>query len=94
MFAVFLFVAIRLSVGDRGKLGANRCPDNVFHLAPAHFFSDDEMVALFNLEGIGKSASRFDFTKLENMNGHYIRAADDKRLVSAIDDILGEADCR
>ena len=54
------------------------------------FFSDDEMIALFNLEGIGKSASRFDFTKLENMNGHYIRAADDTRLVSAIEDILGE----
>ncbi len=54
------------------------------------FFSDDEMIALFNLEGIGKSASRFDFTKLENMNGHYIRAADDARLVSAIEDILDE----
>lgn len=54
------------------------------------FFSDDQMIELFNLEGIGKSASRFDFTKLENMNGHYIRAADDARLVSAIEDILDE----
>ncbi len=54
------------------------------------FFTDEQMIELFNLEGIGKSASRFDFTKLENMNGHYIRAASDKRLVTAIEDILGE----
>lgn len=56
------------------------------------FFTTEEMTRLFNLEGIGKSASRFDFTKLENMNGHYIRGADDERLVLAIEDILGEID--
>ncbi len=54
------------------------------------FFTDEQMIELFSLEAIGKSASRFDFTKLENMNGHYIRAASDKRLVTAIEDILGE----
>ncbi len=54
------------------------------------FFTTEEMTRLFNLEGIGKSASRFDFTKLENMNGHYIRSADDAHLVSSIENILGE----
>jgi glutamyl-tRNA synthetase len=28
---------------------------------------------------VGKSPSRFDFKKLENLNGHYIREADDAR---------------
>ncbi len=54
------------------------------------FFTTEEMISLFNLEGIGKSASRFDFTKLENMNGHYIRAAHDEHLVISIENILGE----
>ncbi|PCI44174.1 MAG: glutamate--tRNA ligase [Alphaproteobacteria bacterium] len=40
---------------------------------------DDEIIPQqqaiewFGLEGIGKSPSRFDFTKLENLNGYYIR---------------------
>ena len=38
------------------------------------FFSTDEMIAAFDLPAIGRSASRFDFAKLENMNGHYMRA--------------------
>ena len=54
------------------------------------FFTTEEMTKLFGFKGIGKSASRFDFTKLENMNGHYIRAADDERLLSAVENILGE----
>jgi glutamyl-tRNA synthetase len=41
-------------------------------------FSTEQLVQWFSLEGIGKSAARFDFAKLENLNGHYIRhAADD-----------------
>ena len=31
----------------------------------------------FDLDHVGKSPSRFDFKKLENLNGHYIREADD-----------------
>jgi glutamyl-tRNA synthetase len=34
----------------------------------------------FTLDGVGKSASRFDLKKLDSLNGHYIRAADDARL--------------
>ncbi len=45
-------------------------------------FSTDELVRWFDLDGIGKSASRFDFAKLENLNGHYIRHTDDADLLS------------
>jgi len=43
-------------------------------------FSRDEAVALFDLPAVGKSPSRFDFKKLANMNGQYMREADDARL--------------
>jgi len=35
--------------------------------------SEQQAIQWFGLDGIGKSPSRFDFTKLENMNGYYIR---------------------
>jgi len=47
---------------------------------------DDEIIPTnkaiewFNFETIGKSAARFDFKKLENLNGHYIREMDDDAL--------------
>lgn len=43
-------------------------------------FSTEQAIAWFNLESIGRSPARFDFAKLENLNGHYIREADDERL--------------
>jgi glutamyl-tRNA synthetase len=51
-------------------------------------FSTQEMIDAFDLSGIGRSAARFDFAKLENLNGHYIRQADDKTLVSMFEDVL------
>jgi glutamyl-tRNA synthetase len=45
-------------------------------------FSTEEMIAAFDLSGVGRSAARFDFAKLENLNGHYIRNADDQSLVT------------
>ena len=42
--------------------------------------SRDEAVAWFDLDHVGKSPSRFDLKKLENLNGHYLREADDRRL--------------
>jgi glutamyl-tRNA synthetase len=39
------------------------------------FFSTQELIDAFDLSSIGRSPSRFDFAKLENMNGHYMRAA-------------------
>ena len=51
-------------------------------------FSTDEMIAAFDLPQIGRSPARFDFTKLEGLNGHYIRASDDADLIAAIEDLL------
>ncbi|MEZ5813564.1 MAG: glutamate--tRNA ligase [Alphaproteobacteria bacterium] len=48
---------------------------------------DDEIIPTaqaiewFNLENIGKAAARFDFDKLENLNAHYMKEADPKRLI-------------
>ena len=36
-------------------------------------FSTEEMIAAFDLPQIGRSPARFDFAKLESLNGHYIR---------------------
>ena len=54
------------------------------------FFCTEELKKIFTLKAIGKSPSRFDFTKLENMNGHYIRNADNEYLVQQIKTILPE----
>ncbi|MEO9296651.1 glutamate--tRNA ligase [Devosia sp. RY10] len=40
------------------------------------FFSTDQMIEWFSLDALNKGAARFDFVKLENINGHYIRAAE------------------
>lgn len=52
--------------------------------------SVEQMIEWFTLDAIGKSPSRFDFAKLENLNGIYIRAADDQRLIEAIEVVLPE----
>ena len=44
----------------------------------------DQAVEWFDLAGVGRSPSRFDFKKLENLNGHYLREADDRRLADLI----------
>ncbi len=43
-----------------------------------------EAIKLFNLSGVGKSPSRFDIKKLENLNGHYIREAEDRELAKQV----------
>ncbi|MCC6920986.1 MAG: glutamate--tRNA ligase [Alphaproteobacteria bacterium] len=40
----------------------------------------DRAIEWFNLESIGRSPARIDFKKLDSINGHYIRAADDDAL--------------
>ena len=54
-------------------------------------FTREQATELFNLEGVGKSPSRFDIKKLLNLNGHYIRAADDARLARLVAERLGPA---
>jgi len=51
-------------------------------------FSTQEMIEFFDLPAIGRSAARFDFAKLENLNGHYIRHTDDQSLVTMFEDVL------
>ena len=40
----------------------------------------EQAIAWFGLESVGRSPARFDFAKLDNLNGHYIREADNARL--------------
>jgi glutamyl-tRNA synthetase len=51
--------------------------------------SREQAIEWFDLPHVGKSPSRFDFKKLENLNGHYIREADDGRLASLVAPRLG-----
>ncbi|MEA3059989.1 MAG: glutamyl-tRNA synthetase, partial [Sphingomonadales bacterium] len=46
--------------------------------------SREQAIEWFDLPQVGKSPSRFDFKKLENLNGHYIREADDQRLADLV----------
>jgi glutamyl-tRNA synthetase len=50
----------------------------------AEFLSRDEQIALFTLEGVGRSASRMDYAKLTHLNGMWLRAADDARLTDEV----------
>mgnify|MGYP003580093282 CR=1 FL=1 len=51
--------------------------------------SREQAVDWFDIGHVGKSPSRFDLKKLENLNGHYLREADDARLASLVSPKLG-----
>jgi glutamyl-tRNA synthetase len=51
-------------------------------------FSDAEMMAAFDLPHIGRSPARFDFAKLESLNGHYIRQTPDTDLLAQLEQWL------
>jgi glutamyl-tRNA synthetase len=55
----------------------------------AEIISREQAIEWFDLDHVGKSPSRFDFKKLENLNGHYIREADDERLADLVSARLG-----
>ncbi len=44
----------------------------------------DEAIRLFDLDGVGRAPSRMDYAKLTNLNGIYIRQADDDRLTANV----------
>lgn len=50
--------------------------------------STDQMINWFDVDAIGRSPARFDFAKLEDLNGYYIRSADDLELLRRLEDIL------
>ena len=51
-------------------------------------FSTEEMIAAFDLPQVGRSQARFDFAKLESINGHYMRETPDRDLLVQIDRVL------
>jgi glutamyl-tRNA synthetase len=58
----------------------------------AEIISRDDAVRWFDLAAVGKSPSRFDTKKLENLNGHYLREADDARLADLVAPRIGSDD--
>lgn len=52
---------------------------------------DDEIIGTedairwFDLDKVGRSPARFDFAKLDSLNAHYLKQADDKRLAGLIE---------
>jgi len=50
----------------------------------SEIISTEEAIEWFDLDHVGKSPARFDFVKLGNLNGHYIREADNDRLVTLV----------
>src|SRR6516164_550724 len=51
-------------------------------------FSSDEMIKAFDLPQIGRSPARFDFAKLESLNGHYLRQTPDADLLGELEHVL------
>jgi glutamyl-tRNA synthetase len=49
-----------------------------------------QAIAWFDVADVGKGASRFDFAKLSNLNGHYIREADDARLAGLVAPLIAD----
>jgi glutamyl-tRNA synthetase len=43
--------------------------------------STEQAIAWFDVEAVGRAPARFDFAKLDNLNAHYIRGAENDRLV-------------
>src|SRR6476659_6629679 len=58
------------------RLGWAHCDQEIF--------TTEEMIAAFDLPQVGRSPARFDFTKLESLNGHYIRQLADADLLVEI----------
>ncbi len=40
--------------------------------------STEQAIAWFDIDAVGRAPARFDFAKLDNLNGHYIRVADER----------------
>ena len=54
--------------------------------------STEKLTEWFDIDGINKSAARFDFKKLDDLNGHYLRNAPDQELLSGIRALLPHLD--
>jgi len=56
--------------------------------------STEQAIGWFDLDAVGRAPARFDFAKLDNLNGHYIRIATDDRLsdlvAQRLEKVLGQ----
>jgi glutamyl-tRNA synthetase len=50
----------------------------------AEIISREQAIEWFDLPQVGRAPARFDTKKLENLNGHYLRAADPARIATLI----------
>ncbi len=50
----------------------------------AEIISTEEAIAWFELDAIGRSPARFDFQKLDSVNGHYLRERSNSDLVTLV----------
>jgi glutamyl-tRNA synthetase len=57
----------------------------------AETISTAQAIEWFDLDGIGRAPARFDFAKLDNLNGHYLRETADARLVALVAPLLERA---
>ena len=53
------------------------------------FIAREQAVEWFDIADVNKGPARFDLKKLLNLNGHYLRLADDTRLVAEVAQRLG-----
>ena len=51
-------------------------------------FTDQEVMAVFELSGINKSPARFDFKKLENISGQHMARTPDEALLREVESYL------
>ncbi len=51
-------------------------------------FSTEEMIEYFDLPQIGRSPARFDFAKIESINGHYLRTSSAEDVLLALEQAL------
>ena len=52
--------------------------------------STDQAIEWFDLGNIGRAAARFDFDRLDSLNAHYLREADDERLLDLLAPIISK----
>ncbi|PTC00989.1 glutamate--tRNA ligase [Thalassospira xiamenensis] len=52
--------------------------------------SQEQAIEWFDIKDVGKGAARFDFAKLTNLNGVYLRQADDTRLANDIAPLIAK----
>jgi glutamyl-tRNA synthetase len=52
----------------------------------------EQAIEWFDIDAVGRAPSRFDTKKLDNINGHYLREADDARLSGIVAPMIGTDD--